>query len=92
MSHASLHAIVHGRVQGVGFRYFVLDHARALGLAGYARNLADGTVEVYAEGDRAALTSLADELRRGPRAASVTHVETTYGAPQKGRASGFHVD
>lgn len=91
MSAASLHAIVHGRVQGVGFRYFVLQQARALELVGHTRNLADGTVEVYAEGDRAALITLVQELRRGPRAASVTHVETSYGAPQ-GRASGFHVD
>ena len=91
MNAESLHVIVHGRVQGVGFRYFVLQRARALKLSGYARNLAAGTVEVYAEGDRSALASLEQELRRGPRAATVTRVEARYGAAQGG-ASGFQVD
>jgi hypothetical protein len=45
-----LHAVVHGRVQGVGFRYFVMREARALGLSGWVRNQADGSVEVEAEG------------------------------------------
>jgi acylphosphatase len=66
MSAVSLHAIVHGRVQGVGFRYFVLSHARSLRLVGTVRNLADGSVEVYAEGERAALAHLERDLRRGP--------------------------
>ena len=91
MTTESLHAIVHGRVQGVGFRYFVLQRARALALSGYARNLAGGTVEVYAEGDHAALVSLEHELRRGPRGAAVTRVETRYGAAPGG-ARGFHID
>ena len=90
MSHVSLHAIVHGRVQGVGFRYFVVTRARALGLSGSARNLADGTVEVYAEGDRAALAHLERELRRGPPAADVSRVEARYG-PARGDTSGFDV-
>ena len=57
---------VAGRVQGVGFRYFVARTARGLGLSGYVRNLPDGTVEVAASGDRAALESLAALLEKGP--------------------------
>jgi acylphosphatase len=90
MSAVSLHAIVHGRVQGVGFRYFVRSHARALGLVGTARNLADGTVEVYAEGERAALARLERDLERGPPAADVTRVEARYG-PARGDTDAFHV-
>jgi len=67
---------VRGRVQGVGFRAFVARRARALGLAGGARNEADGTVTVeVAGGDAAALAALAAELARGPAAAGVTAVE-----------------
>jgi acylphosphatase len=90
MSPVSLHAIVHGRVQGVGFRYFVLARARALGLVGTARNLADGTVEVYAEGERAALALLERDLRRGPPAADVTRIDARYG-PARGDSDAFHV-
>jgi acylphosphatase len=90
MSDASLHAIVHGRVQGVGFRYFVVTRARALGVTATARNLADGTVEVYAEGERAVLAQLERELRRGPPAADVSRVEARYGAA-RGDTTGFDV-
>ena len=58
--------VVQGRVQGVGYRYFVLRHAEELGLAGYARNQADGTVEVVAEGADAALRKLEERLSEGP--------------------------
>jgi len=66
---------VEGRVQGVGFRYFVEDAARELGLAGYTRNLADGRVEVYAIGPAEALDELEGRLWRGPRMAWVRRVE-----------------
>ncbi len=58
---------VRGRVQGVGFRYFVERHAGELGVTGYARNLDDGRVEVYAAGPRNAVDELARMLRQGPR-------------------------
>lgn len=68
--------VVAGLVQGVGFRWFVARHARGLGLAGYARNLADGRVEVVAAGsDRATLARLEELLRAGPAQARVDHVE-----------------
>lgn len=65
---------VSGRVQGVGYRFFALKTARQLGLAGYARNLPDGRVEVYAVGTGTQLGELAKALRRGPRTAAVTEV------------------
>jgi acylphosphatase len=75
---ARLHAIVEGRVQGVGFRYFVIETAQRLQLAGWVRNRWDDTVEVTAEGERSALDQLVGELHRGPRAARVTRVEVTW--------------
>ena len=68
--------VVAGLVQGVGFRWFVARHARGLGLAGYARNLADGRVEVVATGSEpAALARLEELLRAGPAHARVDSVE-----------------
>jgi acylphosphatase len=68
--------VVAGLVQGVGFRWYVARHARGLGLAGYARNLADGRVEVVATGsDAAALARLEELLRAGPAHAQVDSVE-----------------
>ena len=85
-----LHAIVHGRVQGVGFRYFVIEKALGLGLRGYARNTDDGQVEVLAQGPRPALENLLALLRRGPLAAHVSEVEIRWGEPTT-HLSGFHV-
>jgi acylphosphatase len=67
--------LVAGEVQGVGFRWYVARHARGLGLAGYARNLDDGRVEVVAAGDEAALARLEALLRTGPAHARVESVE-----------------
>lgn len=85
-----LHAYVRGRVQGVGFRYFVVEKARSLGLHGYARNESDGSVEVLAQGPRPALEQLLALLRRGPSAAHVSEVRTTWRKPTE-HISGFHV-
>ena len=73
---AHLLAVVHGKVQGVGFRDFVCGHARRLGVLGYARNLPDGlSVEVRAEGPIPALQDLLALLRTGPSAAGVREVD-----------------
>ena len=67
--------VVRGRVQGVGFRWFVEREAHILGVAGWVRNRTDGTVEVLAMGTRDQLAGLRSRLREGPRAARVDDVE-----------------
>ncbi len=78
---ARLHAFIDGSVQGVGFRMYVLQHAQALGLAGWVRNTYDGKVEVLAEGTFAQLERLVDKLRLGPRSAFVTEVKKEWLTP-----------
>jgi acylphosphatase len=73
---------VDGRVQGVGYRYFVLREAERLGVTGFVRNLADGRVEVVAEGSDEALTGLEVRLKEGPAFSSVSHVERVAIAPR----------
>lgn len=75
---ARLHAYVSGRVQGVGFRFFVLDAAQELGLTGWVRNLNDGRVEVLAEGPRPDLERLLRLLHQGPPASWVTGIDATW--------------
>ena len=66
--------IVSGRVQGVGFRYFVLDAARRDGVTGTVQNLDDGRVEAVVEGDRDAVDRFERAVRRGPAGARVDDV------------------
>ena len=69
------HYLIRGRVQGVGYRYFVLEAAERLGVTGYARNLSTGEVEVHAEADEVTLERFKLELERGPRMARVNGIE-----------------
>jgi acylphosphatase len=78
-----LHAVVHGYVQGVGFRDFASRRATSLGVRGYTRNRGDGSVEVVAQGTRSALESLLVALRQGPSAGEVDEVETTWRKPNE---------
>lgn len=78
---ARLHAIVHGLVQGVNFRYYTQRQAEGLGVTGWAANRWDGTVEVVAEGARAALEDLLAWLQHGPPAAHVDGVQADWEAP-----------
>jgi len=80
---------IRGRVQGVGFRFFVERVANELGLRGYTRNLADGQVEVYAIGSPEQLEELAGYLRRGPRLADVRGIEQQEAPVEKVR--GFRI-
>ena len=80
MSTAARRIHVRGRVQGVGFRWFVQSQAEELGVAGWVRNLADGGVEVWAEGEAPALDALQERLRRGPPAARVDALAAEEGA------------
>jgi acylphosphatase len=69
------HLLVSGRVQGVGFRYFTRDSARALGLSGWVRNVRGGGVEVEVEGGRVVIDRFIEELRQGPPLSRVLDVE-----------------
>jgi len=84
-SERRLHAVVAGRVQGVGYRGTTIDEARRLGLAGWVRNRADGKVEVLAEGAEAKLNLFLAYLHRGPWGAYVSSVvvdwDDVQGAP-----------
>jgi len=73
-----LHAEVYGEVQGVGFRAFVLRRAMGLGLSGWVRNRSDGSVELTAEGSRAALDSLLADVGCGPSGATVERVDSSW--------------
>src|ERR1700685_4687098 len=73
--------VVRGRVQGVGFRWFVEREAHILGIAGWVRNNADSSVEVLAMGTRDQLAGLRSRLRAGPRAARVDEVEESDAKP-----------
>jgi acylphosphatase len=73
--HQARRFLVRGRVQGVGFRWFVEREAHILGIAGWVRNNADGAVEVLAQGTREQLNNLRGRLQQGPRAARVDTVE-----------------
>lgn len=88
-----LFAIVHGRVQGVGFRAATLQAARPLELAGWVRNRPDGSVEVLADGDPAALKRLEEFLRRGPPSAHVDGVDVSWEPAGEGldRLKGFEI-
>jgi acylphosphatase len=76
--------VVRGRVQGVGFRWFVEREAHILGIAGWVRNNADGSVEILAMGTRDQLIGLRSRLREGPRAARVDNVEEAEARPVSG--------
>jgi acylphosphatase len=76
--------VVRGRVQGVGFRWFVEREAHVLGIAGWVRNNSDGSVEVLAVGTHEQIVGLRSRLREGPRAARVDKVEEAEANPVGG--------
>jgi acylphosphatase len=87
-----VHALVHGRVQNVGFRMFVARHARQLGLSGWVRNLPDGRyVEVEAQGEDPAVHQLLGLLRYGPAGAHVEDVHVEMQAVIINEDPGFQV-
>ena len=75
MAREALKLTVKGRVQGVGFRWWAVDRARALGVEGWVRTRADGSVEILALGSGNAIAALAAACAEGPRSAHVTGVE-----------------
>lgn len=86
----AVHIIIHGYVQGVGFRYFTKYTAARLNVDGYVLNRYDGAVEIWAEGSRATLEEFINAVRRGPERASVDHLDLRWDAP-KGIYYGFEV-
>ena len=82
--------VIAGRVQGVGFRWFTHDAAAREGVHGWVRNLADGSVEVVAEGDVESIDRLEAAVRRGPGSARVERVDVEEHAPV-GRVTGFEI-
>ena len=82
--------VVKGRVQNVGFRFFVERAASVEGIHGWVANREDGAVEVFAEGDTAAMARFETHVRHGPPASRVDEVWTDEDVPS-GRASGFRV-
>jgi len=90
MSAQRLHAFVSGRVQGVGFRWFVIQEAQERNLTGWCRNLYNGKVEVLAEGELEALNNLLQLLRKGPGGSRVSDVEVEW-SPAKGEFRRFSV-
>jgi acylphosphatase len=80
--------VIAGRVQGVGFRAWMAEKATALGVDGWVRNRADGTVEALVSGDVAAVEELLRLCRRGPRTAEVTSIDEEMADPPD--YPGFH--
>jgi acylphosphatase len=83
--------IITGRVQGVGFRWFVEREAKAIGVAGWVRNNDDGAVEVVASGNEEHLARLRKALEQGPRAARVDEVRE-FEAEEQGQFTSFQID
>lgn len=79
-----LHCVIRGDVQGVGFRYFLVREAHALGLRGWVRNREDGTVEFVAEGARPELEKLLEAARRGPSNARVSGAQIDWSSASGG--------
>jgi acylphosphatase len=82
--------VITGRVQGVGFRWFAHDAAARQGVHGWVRNLADGSVEVVAEGEEASVDVLEAAVRRGPSSARVERFDVEEIAPAA-RTAGFEI-
>lgn len=88
---SDLHVRVTGVVQGVGFRWFVRERARRLGLSGWVRNLSDGSVEVVAAGEPGQIDLLVGELKKGPPGAIVDAVQPESRAPEHPLSSPFGI-
>lgn len=87
----SIHLEVRGRVQGVGFRWFVVEKAHQLKLAGWVRNDREGYVEIAASGDREALARLEAAVRTGPRGAQVEEVRSLSAVAVESLRSPFEI-
>ena len=82
--------MVRGQVQGVGYRYFVVEQARQLGVGGWVRNLPEGTVEAEAVGERVRLERFLEGLRRGPGRVDAVEAAWAQGVGER-EATGFRI-
>jgi acylphosphatase len=86
----AVRCVAHGRVQGVGFRFFVRQEAAALGVSGWVRNCADGTVEFHVEGPEGLLKDLVAAVRKGPTFGRVDELSEDWTEPS-GRYTSFEI-
>jgi acylphosphatase len=84
------HTIAHGLVQGVGFRHYTRVSAQLLGVAGWVRNMDDGSVEIWAEGTKDRLQQFIQAIRRGPGHGRVTQLDLTWEVPN-GESRSFRI-
>ena len=82
MSVDAVQMIAQGRVQGVGFRFFVRDLAKSIGVKGWVRNLPDGNVEIHAEGEKEVLFDFIKEIKKGPYLGYVSELTTDWVTPE----------
>ena len=82
------HLLIEGRVQGVGYRAWMVREARSLGLSGWVRNRVDGSVEAVVAGPEPAVQALLTACRRGPMLARVDRIQENFAEPPE--ALGFH--
>jgi len=87
----TIHLEVRGRVQGVGFRWFVVEKAQELRLAGWVKNRPDGNVEVAAAGDPHAVSRLESAVKSGPRGARIDEVRVLPPVPAEGLPTPFEI-
>lgn len=90
MSVRAVHLIAHGRVQGVGFRFFVRGHAVSYSVRGWVRNLPDGTVEIYGEAEEAVLRDFIRKIEQGPFFGSVSELSQEW-IEQEGNHQHFDI-
>ena len=79
---SAVHLTAHGRVQGIGFRFFVRDLASSTGVKGWVRNLPDGSVEIHAEGEKDVLFDFIKEVKKGPYLGYVSELTTDWITPE----------
>ena len=90
MSVSAVNIIAHGRVQGVGFRFFVREKASLFGLCGWVRNRSDGTVELYAEGEDGSVREFMTEIEKGPVFGNISGLTVDWTIPEN-TYSGFNI-
>ncbi len=78
MDKRSLHFVISGRVQGVGFRYYTYAAAQKLNITGYVKNLYNGNVEIFAEGNTSTLYKFLDNIKQGPSLSNVLDIDITW--------------